>query len=76
MEVTDAGVRAVCSLPALTFLDLSFMYNVTAAGVQALRNTTAAPNLEIKWAYWAPPSYDDGDELEYWDSDESDDWEY
>jgi hypothetical protein len=36
------------SLPALTSLDLSHCYKVTAAGVQALRSTTAAPSLRIE----------------------------
>jgi hypothetical protein len=40
--LTDEGVRTVSSLPALTSLDLRYC-NVTAAGVQALRSTTAAP---------------------------------
>jgi hypothetical protein len=72
--LTDEGLRAVSSLPALTELDLSYsnvtdqalqvlrslrtltsliLYeceNVTAAGVQALRSTTVAPNLHIEWA--------------------------
>jgi hypothetical protein len=38
---------AVSSLPALTALCLDNCYKVTAAGVQALRNTTAAPSLHI-----------------------------
>jgi hypothetical protein len=41
-KVTDVGVRALISLPALTFLDLRGFYKVTAAGLQALRSTTAA----------------------------------
>ena len=44
--VSDVGVRALSSLPALTHLDLG-LCNVTAAGVQALRNTTAAPDLRV-----------------------------
>jgi hypothetical protein len=40
-------VRARSSLPALASLDLSGCYNVMAAGVQALRSTTAAPSLHI-----------------------------
>jgi hypothetical protein len=47
-KVTDAGVRALSSLPALTFLDLRYCFKVTAAGVQALRSTTAAPSLHIE----------------------------
>jgi hypothetical protein len=41
-------VRAVSSLPALNWLDISYC-DVTAAGVQALRDTTAAPSLTIEW---------------------------
>jgi hypothetical protein len=44
----EEGLRAVSSLPALSFLILRYCVNVTAAGVQALRNTTAAPNLHIE----------------------------
>ena len=47
IKLTDVGVRALSSLPALTSLDLRDCYKVTAAGVQALRSTTAAPNLHI-----------------------------
>jgi hypothetical protein len=47
-NVTDVGVRALSSLPALTSLDLRACDKVTAAGVQALRSTTAAPNLHIE----------------------------
>ena len=43
------GLRAASSLPAFTFLDIRHCNRVTAAGVQALRNTTAAPNLRIEW---------------------------
>jgi hypothetical protein len=40
--VTDEGLlRALSTLPALTSLDLGGCPMVTAAGVQALRNTTA-----------------------------------
>ena len=47
-KVTDEGVRAVVSsCTALESLDLRCCYDVTAAGVQALRSTTAAPNLHI-----------------------------
>jgi hypothetical protein len=45
-NVTDEGVRALSILPALTSLDLRGC-SVTAAGVQELRNTTAAPSLHI-----------------------------
>ena len=47
IKVTDVGVRALSSLPALTSLNLFLCNQVTAAGVQALRNTTAAPSLRI-----------------------------
>jgi hypothetical protein len=47
-KLTDVGVRALSSLPALTFLNLRYCDKVTAAGVQALRNTTAAPSLHIE----------------------------
>ena len=43
----DEGVRALSCLPALTSLDLRNCTKVTAAGVHALRSTTAAPNLHI-----------------------------
>jgi hypothetical protein len=56
--LTDAGLRAVSNLPALTSLDLRYCIKVTAAGVQALRNTTAAPSLHIEWD---PPSEDEED---------------
>jgi F-box/leucine-rich repeat protein 14 len=49
IKVTDAGVLALSSLPALTSLDLRYCNNVTAAGVQALRSTTAAPSLHIEF---------------------------
>jgi hypothetical protein len=52
----------VSSLPALTAIDLRDCNNVTAAGVQALRDTSAAPSLEIDWeAYW--------EDLADWDSE-------
>jgi hypothetical protein len=35
--VTDEGVRAMRSPPALKFLDLSYCYKVTDEGVRALR---------------------------------------
>jgi len=47
--VSAEGLRAASSLPAFTFLDIRHCNRVTAAGVQALRNTTAAPNLRIEW---------------------------
>jgi hypothetical protein len=47
VKVTDVGVKALSILPALTTLDLRGCSKVTAAGVQALRSTTAAPSLRI-----------------------------
>ena len=46
--ITNEGVLALSSLPALTHLNLRSCINVTAAGVQALRSTTAAPSLHIE----------------------------
>ena len=54
------------NLPSLAFLDLTNCIWVTAAGVQALRNTTAAPSLHIEWE---PPSED------YFFEDWEDYWE-
>ena len=48
VALMDEGLRAVSSLPALTSLDLRGS-KVTAAGVQALRSTTIAPSLHIKF---------------------------
>jgi hypothetical protein len=48
IKLTDEGVRALSSLPALTSIDLRDCSKVTAAGVQALRSTTAAPSLHIE----------------------------
>jgi len=48
-NITDVGVRALSSLPALTQLNLCQCPKVTAAGVQALRSTTASPNLVIEF---------------------------
>ena len=71
IELTDQTPRAVSSLPSLTFIDLNGCDKVTAAGVQALRNTTVAPNLHIEWE---PPAVvedaedsDDGEEWEEWE---------
>jgi precorrin isomerase len=49
--LTDEALRAVVSssLPALTLLDPRGCSQVTAAGVQALRSTTAAPSLHIEF---------------------------
>jgi hypothetical protein len=47
--LTDVGLRAVSSLRALTSLDLRYCNKVTAAGVQALRSTTASHSLCIKF---------------------------
>jgi hypothetical protein len=64
----------VINLPSLAFLDLTNCIWVTAAGVQALRNTTAAPNLHIEWE---PRSFfevvADEDEDDWDDSDHSED---
>jgi hypothetical protein len=60
-KVTDETLRAVSSMPALSVLDISYC-NVTAAGVQALCDTTAAPDLNI----WK-------DHLVEWDDDTDDD---
>ena len=73
LEVTDAGVRAVSSLPALKFLDLTCCCNVTAAGVQALRSSSTAPSLHIEWQHggipWGMP-IEPLDLVEYSDSEE------
>jgi hypothetical protein len=65
----------VSSLPSLAFLDLAGCNWVTAAGVQALRNTTAAPNLHIEWE---PRSFfevdADEDENDWDDSDVSENY--
>jgi hypothetical protein len=70
IELTDQALRAVSSLPSLTFIDLTGCDRVTAAGVQALRNTTAAPNLHIEWE---PPAVVEEDAE---DSDDSEDGEW
>jgi hypothetical protein len=64
LPVASEGLRAVSGLPSLTFLDLNGCDKVTAAGVQALRNTTAAPSLRIDW--YPPP------EVEEYEEDEED----
>ena len=46
-EMSNQGVLALSSLPALNLLNLHGCDEVTAAGVQALRNTTASTNLHI-----------------------------
>jgi hypothetical protein len=51
------GLRSLSILPALTTLDISYCRNVTAAGVQALRSTTVAPNLHIVWAQMEEEDY-------------------
>ena len=45
-KLTDEGLRVLSSMPKLTSLNLTGC-NATAAGVQALRSSTAAPNLQI-----------------------------
>jgi len=47
-EVTDAGVRALASLTALTSLVLGHCHKVTDAGVQALLALTALTSLDIQ----------------------------
>ena len=59
-------MRAVSSLPALNWLDISYC-DVTAAGVQALRDTTAAPSLTIEWGELE----DSEDDLEDYSEDSS-----
>ena len=46
-KVTADGLPALSSLPVLTELDVSWC-NVTAAGVDTLRNTTASPSLDTE----------------------------
>ena len=60
------------SLPAFTFLDIRHCNRVTAAGVQALRNTTAAPNLHIEWE---PPAEVEEDAEDSDDSEDGEEWE-
>mgnify|MGYP002176285075 CR=1 FL=1 len=48
-NVTDQTLLALRTVRTLTSLDLTECENVTAAGVQALRSTTAAPSLQIEW---------------------------
>jgi hypothetical protein len=63
--VSDVGVRALSSLPALTSLDLRGCNKVTAAGVQALRSTTVAPSLHIEWD--APLVDEEEEDWEDWE---------
>jgi hypothetical protein len=70
-KVTDQALRAVSSLPSLTFIDLTGCDRVTAAGVQALRNTTAAPNLHIEWE--PPAVVEDAEDSD--DSEDGEEWE-
>jgi hypothetical protein len=72
IKLTDQALRAVSSLPSLTFIDLNGCDKVTAAGVQALRNTTAAPNLRIEWE---PPAVVEEDAEVSDDSDDGEEWE-
>jgi hypothetical protein len=44
-NVTDHTLLAMRNIRTLTSLDLTECENVTAAGVQALRSTAAAPSL-------------------------------
>jgi hypothetical protein len=59
-HVTDEVLRAVSSLPSLTLLDLTGCDKVTAAGVQAPRNTTTTPYLRIDW--YPPPEVEEYEE--------------
>jgi hypothetical protein len=63
---------AVSNIPSLTFLSLNGYDKVTAAGVQALRNTTAAPNLHIEWE---PPAVVEEDAEDSDDSEDGEEWE-
>ena len=45
--VTDVGVLAVCNLPALTLLDLSFCRNITDVGVLAVCGLPALTALKL-----------------------------
>ena len=45
--LTDKGLRAVISLHALTFLNLSACRNVTAEGLRAVSNCTALTSLDL-----------------------------
>jgi len=47
VELKNEAVLALSSLPALIYLYLCACDKVMAAGVQALRNTTASTNLRI-----------------------------
>jgi hypothetical protein len=73
--VSDEGLQAVISLLSLACIDIRHCNRVTAAGVQTLRNTTAAPNLHIEWE---PRSFfevdADEDEDDWDDSDVSEDY--
>jgi hypothetical protein len=50
-EVTDVGVLAVCSLPALTFLDLSLCLHITDVAVTAVSGMTALTSLNLYHCY-------------------------
>jgi hypothetical protein len=50
VQVVGAAVPP-SNLPALTSLDRRGCGNVTAAGVQALRSSTATPNLHIEYPF-------------------------
>jgi hypothetical protein len=69
-KITDETLRAVSNLRSLAFLDLIRCPKVTAAGVQALRDTTSAPNLEIECDTEDASEEDPED----WDSDMADGW--
>ena len=48
-NITDQALLALRNLRTLTSLNLEGCENVTAAGMQAPRNTTAAPSLHIEF---------------------------
>jgi hypothetical protein len=72
VKLSDKALRAVSCITSLTSLDLRGCSKVTAAGVQALRNTTAAPSLRIEWE---PPVEVDSDDS-YDSEDVKDDEEF
>jgi hypothetical protein len=45
--LTDKGMQAVSSLASLTFLDLSWCYNVSDEGVRAVSSCTALTFLDL-----------------------------
>jgi hypothetical protein len=47
--LTDKGLRAVSSLPSLTFLGLNRCRTVTGAGMRALSSCTSLTSLDLTW---------------------------